>query len=59
MINIIILIGLSILYLTFLVFYIRTSENLKFHNWLFIICVILLISMFIISILCECGIVKY
>lgn len=59
MINIIILIGLSILYSVFLVFYIRTSENFKFHNWLFIICGILLISMFITSILCECGIVKY
>lgn len=59
MINIIILIGLSILYSVFLVFYIRTSENLKFHNWLFIIFDILLISMFITSILCECGIVKY
>ena len=49
---------LAFLYSILLVFYIRHSDELKWYNWGFIFCTILLISMFVIFILYECGIVK-
>lgn len=49
---------LAFSYSILLVFYIRYSDELKWYNWGFIFCTILLISMFVIFILYECGIVK-
>lgn len=59
MIDIIISISLAILYSTLLVFYIKYTDNFKIHNWLSVYFTIILISLIIMCIFDDFGIIKF
>lgn len=59
MISIMILTSLAILYSILLVFYIKYTDNFKIHNWLLVYFTIILISLIIMCIFYDFGIIKF